>query len=107
VTYANVQSSRFCDSGQITTVLDIAEVRIGAQIVRYTLSTRNPDFRDLKCDGDYPNAPAPDTGQLFLLTQQAINKYQAELKQYTKEYYATLATSTTTGKRTTSTTKAK
>ena len=82
---------------------DIVEVRIGAQVFRCGSTTAYDD--NAECDGDYPNASPPDTAQLFLLAQQAINKYQAELKQYTKEYYATLATST--GKRTTSTTKAK
>jgi len=97
--------SSYCNAGQVLSFQDIVEVRIGAQVFRYGSSTAAND--GASCDGDYPNAAPPDTAQLFLLAQQAINKYQAELKQYTKEYYATLATSTTTGKGTTSTTNAK
>jgi len=85
------EDSKYCNDGQVIINDDIVEVRIGAQVFRFAGGETPGD----SCSDQSDAGPA-DTAAVFLVVQQAINKYQAELKQYTKEYYANLATTTTT-----------
>ena len=90
-----------CISGIDFRIQDILEVRIGAQIFRFDLTKNAPRGEvDINAciDDVQPGVVPPDTAQLFRLAQQAIDKYNAELKQYTKEVYAALATTTSTTK---------
>lgn len=89
-----------CSADRTIYIIDTLVVRVGAQIFFFEdrlFTYGYPSFPSDCVRG--PNNPIPpDTAQLFRLAQQAIDKYNAELKQYTKEVYAALATTTSTTK---------
>jgi len=88
----------FCNAGEQYLITDNVIVRKSATVIRIGLMNFTPGCGSVS---------APDANDLYAIAGKAVKKYEAELQTYTAEYYATLATSTTTGKRTTSTTKAK
>jgi hypothetical protein len=100
---------------QADTTFYTAILRVGAQIFDFTLFSILPIASDTPlCQGgsreEIQRLAATASGeqlQFVICLANGLTKQRGELRKYTKEYYATLATSTTTGKRTTSTTKAK
>jgi len=86
-----------CARNQVFRIQDVIEVRVKAVIFRYRLEV--PLFSPwFACDGDTSEASPPNTEQLFMLAKRNSDKYMAELKKYTKEVYAALATTTSTTK---------
>jgi len=79
--------SQYCNAGETFSVTHRVGVRVGATVFLIDRDNFTPDCGSVG---------APDTEELFEIATKAITKFEAELKQYTKEYYANLATTTTT-----------
>jgi len=78
-------TSQYCNEGWVSSYIDLLEVQLRAQFIRFQLSTSGIPGT---CDAQGPPASPPNDAVLYALARRGLRKYERALAIYTSAVYA-------------------